>query len=130
RLLEPEPYVYLAVHRRRGGEVLARLLALARACEHLPEAEVAVGDERAHAARLGEGQCLAVVVSPRSASNRSGWVAMSPSRGRVPRSGHIRSPGGDEDEGDAVHLSCRLSPRGERRAEETPRDRGHEWTTR
>ena len=27
----------------------------------LPEAEVAVGDERAHAARLGEGQRLAVV---------------------------------------------------------------------
>src|SRR5262249_38379920 len=51
----------LAVHRRRAGEVPARLLALARAREELPEAEVAVGDERAHAARLGEGQRLAVV---------------------------------------------------------------------
>src|SRR5262249_10873479 len=35
--------------------------ALARARAQLPEAEVAVGDERAHAARLGEGQRLAVV---------------------------------------------------------------------
>src|SRR5262249_42457188 len=40
---------------------LPRLFALARACEQLPEAEVAVGDERAHATRLGEGQRLAVV---------------------------------------------------------------------
>src|SRR5262249_13805449 len=61
RLLQPEPHVHLAVHRRRGGEVLARLFALARARAQLPEAEVAVGDERAHAARLGEGQRLAVM---------------------------------------------------------------------
>ena len=61
RLLQPEPHVHLAVHRRRGGEVLLRLLALARAPVELAEAEVAVGDERAHAARLGESQCLAVV---------------------------------------------------------------------
>src|SRR5499433_3836094 len=61
RLLQPEPHVHLAVHRRRGREVLARLFALARARAQLPEAEVAVGDERAHAARLGEGQRLAVV---------------------------------------------------------------------
>ena len=61
RLLEPEAHVHLTVHRRGGGEVLPRLLALARARSQLPEAEVAVGDERAHAARLGEGQRLAVV---------------------------------------------------------------------
>src|SRR5215467_12138142 len=61
RLLQPEPNVHLAVHRRRGGEVFARLLALARARAQLPEAEVAVGDERAHATQLGEGQRLAVV---------------------------------------------------------------------
>src|SRR6266849_4307477 len=61
RLLQPEPHVHLAVHRRRGGEVLLRLLPLARAPRELAEAEVAVGDERAHAAWLGERQRLAVV---------------------------------------------------------------------
>src|SRR5215831_5916418 len=61
RLLQPVRHPHLTVHRRRGGEVLARLLALARARAQLPEAEVAVGDERAHAARLGEGQRLMVV---------------------------------------------------------------------
>jgi hypothetical protein len=41
--------------------VLVRLDPLARAPVELAEAEVAVGDERAHAARLCEGQRLAVV---------------------------------------------------------------------
>ncbi len=41
--------------------MLPRLLALARAQVELAEAEVAVGDEGAHAARLGERQRLAVV---------------------------------------------------------------------
>src|SRR5262249_56312733 len=41
--------------------MLLRLLARARAQGELPEAEVAVGDEGAHAARLGERQRLAVV---------------------------------------------------------------------
>src|SRR2546422_10622603 len=49
RLLQPEPHVHLAVHRRRGGEVLLRLLTLAGAPVELAKAEVAVGDERAHA---------------------------------------------------------------------------------
>src|SRR5215475_9781585 len=61
RLLQPERHVHLAVQPRRGGEVLLCLLVLAGALAQLPEAEVAVGDERAHAARLGEGQRLAVV---------------------------------------------------------------------
>src|SRR6266849_8902295 len=61
RLLQPEPHVHFAVHRRRGGEVLSGLLALARAPVELAEAEVTMGDERAHAARLGERQRLAVV---------------------------------------------------------------------
>jgi len=43
-----------AVQRRGGGEVLAGLLALVRAPVEFGEAEVAVGDERAHAALLGE----------------------------------------------------------------------------
>src|SRR5438445_6352874 len=41
--------------------MLLRLLALAHAPVQLAEAEVAVGDEGAHAARLGERQRLAVV---------------------------------------------------------------------
>src|SRR6266508_5313513 len=56
RLLQPEPHVHLAVHRRRADEVLPRLLARTRAPAELAEAEVAVGDERAHAAWLGESQ--------------------------------------------------------------------------
>src|SRR5512132_4011557 len=61
RLLQPEAHVHLAVHRRRDGEVLLRLLALARAPVELAEAEVTVGDEGAHAELAGEGQGLAVV---------------------------------------------------------------------
>ena len=41
--------------------MLASLVLLPRAPGELAEAEVTVGDERAHAARLGEGQRLAVV---------------------------------------------------------------------
>ena len=61
RLLQPERmsisrYIVVAVVR-----CSLRLLALARAPVELAEAEVAVGDEGAHAARLGERQRLAVV---------------------------------------------------------------------
>jgi hypothetical protein len=41
--------------------VLLRLLAPVRAAIELAEAEIAVRDEGTHAARLGEGQRLAVV---------------------------------------------------------------------
>jgi hypothetical protein len=61
RLLQPEAHAHLAVHRRRGDEVLLRLRALACTSIELAQAEVAVRDERAHAARLGESQRLAVV---------------------------------------------------------------------
>src|SRR5262245_48478225 len=61
RLLKVEAHVHLAVHRRRGGEVLPRLLVLARAPVELAEAEVAVGDERAHAAGFGECECIKIV---------------------------------------------------------------------
>src|SRR3989442_13943252 len=61
-MLEPEAHIHLAIHRRPGGEVLARLLVLARAPVELAEPEVAVGDERAHAELAGERQRLAVVV--------------------------------------------------------------------
>src|SRR5262249_45229740 len=61
RLLQPVRHPHLAVHRRRGGEVLVCLLTLARAPVELAEAEVAVGDEGAHAARLGQSQRLAIL---------------------------------------------------------------------
>src|SRR5262245_19263431 len=61
RLLQPEPHVHLAVHRCRDVEVLLCLVALTGLPIEPAEAEVAVRDERAHAARLGEGQCLPVV---------------------------------------------------------------------
>jgi hypothetical protein len=41
RLLQPELHAHLALHRRRGGEMLVRLLALARAPVELAEAQVA-----------------------------------------------------------------------------------------
>src|SRR4029434_3108481 len=61
RLLQPVRHPHFAVHRRRGGEVVARVLALADAPGELAEAEVAVGDERAHAELAGEHQRLAGV---------------------------------------------------------------------
>src|SRR5262245_33970713 len=60
RLLQPIGHPHLAVHRRRRGEMLLRLLALAGAPGELAEAEVAVGDEWAHAKLCGECQRLTV----------------------------------------------------------------------
>src|SRR5262249_47438673 len=62
RLLHPVRHPHLSIHRRRGGEMLLRLLALARAPVELAEAEVAVGDEGAHAELDGERYRLAVVL--------------------------------------------------------------------
>src|SRR5262245_48390703 len=56
RLLQPERHLHLAVHRRRGADMFLRLLAIARAPVELAEAEVAVGDEGAHAEIFGEGK--------------------------------------------------------------------------
>src|SRR5262245_24085978 len=53
--LDPERHRHLAVHVRRESEVVLSATECA-------EAEMAVGDERTHAARLGEGQGPAVVV--------------------------------------------------------------------
>src|SRR5262249_20354819 len=47
-LLQPEPHAHLVVHRRGGGQMLARLRAVACAVVELAETKVAVGDERAH----------------------------------------------------------------------------------
>src|SRR5215470_18177549 len=54
RLLQPVRHIHCSIHRRRGGQVPLRLLALARASVELAEAEMAVGDEGAHAAILGD----------------------------------------------------------------------------
>ena len=61
RLLEPEIHVHLAVHRRRGGQILPGELWLTDAASELPQAEVAVGDDGPHAVQLGECQRLPVV---------------------------------------------------------------------
>src|SRR5215831_4250433 len=61
RLLRPVDHAHFAVHRYRGGEVLLSLPGIARAVMRLAETEVAVGNERTHAARFGEHQRLAVV---------------------------------------------------------------------
>ncbi len=63
--------------------MLLRLLALARAPVELAEAEVAVGDERAHAAGLGEGQRLLVVVLDAAGDERGmepGDLGQDPTR--------------------------------------------------
>jgi hypothetical protein len=79
----------MSKHRRRGGEVLLRVLTLARTPVELAETEVAVGNERAHAARLGERQRLAVVGLSAlgiESVERSGDVAEQAQRlGREPR---------------------------------------------
>ena len=60
-LIEPGAHFQIAVHRRRCGEILASMLCLADAAVELAQAEVALGDERAHAVQLGECQRLSVV---------------------------------------------------------------------
>ena len=75
-LLQPVRHAHLAVHRRRGGEVLLRLLALARALVELAEPEMAVGDEGSHAEfgseRQGVGSVLlCTLVMPLNGMNVS-----------------------------------------------------------
>jgi hypothetical protein len=60
-LLTPVCHVHFAVHRRRDGEVLLSLPTITLAAMQLAEAEVAVGDERAHSELAGERQRLAVI---------------------------------------------------------------------
>ena len=57
-MLQPKIHIHIAVHRGGHCEVLLRLQSLTGAAGELAEPEVAVGDEGAHAARLGEGQGL------------------------------------------------------------------------
>jgi hypothetical protein len=62
--------------------MLLGLLALVRAAVELAEAEVAVGDEGAHAERLG-ATAWRYWASHLSASNRSVWIVTSPSKFRA-----------------------------------------------
>src|SRR5262249_49845216 len=61
RLYQPASHAHLAVHRGRGRQMFLGLRSVASAAVHLAEAEVAVGDEGAHAELGGECQGLAVV---------------------------------------------------------------------
>src|SRR6266852_6955487 len=56
RLLHPVRHLHLVVHRRRGGEMLTRVIPLVCPPVELAEADVAVGKERAHPELLGERQ--------------------------------------------------------------------------
>jgi hypothetical protein len=51
-LLQPVGHAHFTVHRHRGGEVLLRLLAIAPPAVKFAETEVAVSDQRTHAAVL------------------------------------------------------------------------------
>jgi hypothetical protein len=48
-LLQPEPHLHLPIHSRGRGQVLVGLRTIAGAAVELAEAEMAVGDEGAHA---------------------------------------------------------------------------------
>ena len=60
-LLQSVSHAHFTVHRRRDGEALLAQLKVARAAKQFAETQVAVRNKRAHAARLGERQRLAVV---------------------------------------------------------------------
>ena len=61
RLAHPVRHAHLAIHRRRVRQVFSGLVALAGTPVELAEAEVAVGDEGAHAAWPRKRQRLPVV---------------------------------------------------------------------
>src|SRR5205823_3197956 len=60
-LLQPEGHLHLAVHRRRGDEVLAAVVLLAGAPVQLSEAKVAVGDDGARSNLRGQGHRMLIV---------------------------------------------------------------------
>src|SRR5215831_3401778 len=64
RFMQPVRHAHLAVHRRRGGEMLPGLLALVGTAVKLAEAEVALGDEGAHAQLLGQREGRVIVSLP------------------------------------------------------------------
>jgi hypothetical protein len=67
----PVRHTHFVVEGRRGREMASRLLTLACVSVELAEAEVAVGDEGAHAKFLGSGPCALVVpVRPFNVAHR------------------------------------------------------------
>src|SRR5438093_5116032 len=62
RLLQPELHVHLAVHRGRRGQVLLSLLLSIGSPGELAEAEMAMGDERAHTEFSGAAHSFSVVI--------------------------------------------------------------------
>src|SRR5262249_33155092 len=63
RLLQIKPHVHFVVQRGGDGEMLLCLLALARAPVESAEAEMAVGDERAHPELASKGQGVAIMLA-------------------------------------------------------------------
>src|SRR5215813_10463611 len=61
RLVEPEAHLHVAVQGYGGAQCGVRLLSLAGGGIQRAEPPMAVGDERTHAERLGQGQGLQVV---------------------------------------------------------------------
>src|SRR5215470_15580404 len=61
RLLQVEPHIHLAEHRRRGSEVLASLVLLACTSMELAETQLTVGEEWPHAEFVGERHGLTIV---------------------------------------------------------------------
>src|SRR5207245_873825 len=62
-LLQPKAHVHLSVHRDGGGQVFPCLRSIACTPVERAEAEVAVGDERAHAELVGPREGPPVVLS-------------------------------------------------------------------
>src|SRR4029077_20185421 len=58
---EPEGHVHVAVHGGRGGLMVLGIAGLAGAAMALGEAEMAMGDQRAHAVALRQRQRVAVM---------------------------------------------------------------------
>jgi hypothetical protein len=93
RFLQPVRHAHLAVHRRRGGEVLLGLLSLVRAPVELAEAEMAVGDEGAHAELQGQRERSVIVPFGRLTEwwiTASMDLAEKSQRGRLVRSLAVR----------------------------------------
>src|ERR1700730_5961701 len=60
RLSQPVRHAHLPIHRRRGRDVFAGLVALTCAPVELTEAEVAMGDEGAHREFVCQGHSSAI----------------------------------------------------------------------
>ena len=111
RLLQPEAHVHLAVHRRRGGEVLLRLLALrpcaGRACRGRGGSGRRAGACRARRRAPGPGGSGASAVS--ASGGRDGRRSRRGGGGRRPRARAPRARG-------RASSACSAEARAPRRA--------------